>query len=316
MRFEDIQGNDAVKQALAGMVNSGHIPHAIMFHEDDGGGAMAFCQAFLQLLIPTDRVARMIHLDVHYSFPISGDSSLQYMTAWRELVISNPYFTENQLSEALGIEGKNSLISVSEAKAILDSLSLNAIEGGYRAVVIYLPEKMNAMAANKLLKAIEEPSEKTVFLLITHAPEKVLVTIASRCQNIRIKPTVKAIGRDDLDDPYVRDLFEDMMTAFTRMDLGTALSLGEKAASLPSREKAKAFCKYASDRLRNVFLIQQGMGVLAGQDPFEAELASKLKKTFPRKASESLSRATMLIERNVNMKILFTDLVDRLYLNM
>jgi len=316
MKFEDIKGNDAVKQALTTMVSTGKVPHAIMFHENDGGGAIAFCQAFLQLLIPSERVSKMIHLDVHYTFPIVGDSSREYQSAWRELVLSNPNFTENQLSEALGIEGKNSLISVSEAKAILESLSLNSLEGGYRATVIYLPEKMNPMAANKLLKAIEEPSEKTVFLLITHAPEKVLVTISSRCQNIRIVPSSIAEGSAERDDTYEKELFEDILTALLHSDLASGLALGEKAAALPSREKAKSFCKYSSSRIRNIFLIQQGVASLAEEDTFAAEIAPKLKKTFPRKAVQSLSRASLLIERNVNMKILFTDLVDRLYLNM
>jgi len=316
MKFEDIKGNENVKQALTAMVNTGRVPHAIMFHEDDGGGAIAFCQAFLQMLMPSGRVSKMLHLDVHYTFPVAGELTREDREAWRDLVLSNPYFTENQLCEALGTEGKNSLISVSEAKSILEALSLNALEGGYRAVVIYLPEKMNPMAANKLLKAIEEPSDKTLFLLITHAPEKVLVTISSRCQNIRIVPSLQVESGLDNEDEDMKAIFEDLMKALLSSDLMTALSLGEKAAALPSREKAKSFCKYASFRLRNVFLMQQGVNSLAGEDTFAAELSSKLKKNFPRKATESLGRASMLIERNVNMKILFTDLVDRLYINM
>lgn len=316
MRFEDIKGNDSVKQALTGMVSTGRIPHAIMFHEDDGGGAMAFCLAFLQLLIPSERVAKMIHLDVHYTFPVVGDSTERFLPEWRSLVLSNPHFTENQLSEALGFEGKNSLIAVSEAKAILDKLAFNSIEGGYRAIVVYLPEKMNAMAANKLLKAIEEPAEKTQFLLITHSPEKVLATISSRCQNIRIKPETKADAADECDTAEYGGLFRSLMDAVMAKDLSSALEVGEELAALPSREKAKSFCRYASQQMRQVFLIQQGLDSLGSPDGYARTMAAALKKTFPRKALELLGRANLLIERNVNMKILFTDMVDRLYSNI
>ena len=316
MRFEDIRGNEAVKQALTGMVDSGRIPHAIMFHEDDGGGAMAFCQAFLQMLIPSERVAKMIHLDVHYTFPVVGDSVDQYLAAWRALVLSNPYFTENQLSAALGIEGKNALIAVSESKAILEKLSFNAVEGGYRAIVVYLPEKMNATAANKLLKAIEEPAGKTQFLLITHSPEKVLPTIASRCQNIRIMPVAGAGVRQEVDDAEEEEIFRTLMDALVAKDLPAALEAGESLSALPSREKAKSWCRYASQQMRQVFLVQQGMESLGSPDGYARRLASGVRKVFPRKAMEMLDRANLLIERNVNMKILFTDLVDRLYMNM
>lgn len=316
MRFEDIKGNDEVKRALTGMAASGRIPHAIMFHEDDGGGAIAFCQAFLQLLIPSERVSRMTHLDVHYSFPINGEMSDQYLQSWREMVLSNPYFTEKQFSQALGIEGKNTLIAVQEAKAILEKLSFNAVEGGYRAIVIYLPEKMNAEAANKLLKAIEEPSGKTQFLLVTHSPEKVLPTIYSRCQSIRIMPVTRETlsGGDD----YAEDetFFRMLMEALAARDLSSVLEVGELLSARTDREKAKSFCKFASDRLRRIFLLQQGLEDLASADGSLSELASKVKKTFPRRALEHLSRANALVERNVNLKILFTDLVDKLYICM
>ena len=176
MTFEDIQGNDQVKQALQNMVAAGKVPHAIMFHEDDGGGAMAFCLAFLELLFGSPKVSKMIHMDVHYSFPCTGGLSEPFLPQWKDLVLSNPYFTENDFNEALGFESKSAIIAVPEAKAILSTLAFNPLEGGYKAVVVYLPEKMNADAANRLLKAIEEPEGRTQLLFITHSPDKVLPT--------------------------------------------------------------------------------------------------------------------------------------------
>ena len=173
MTLDQIQGNEDVRRALTGMIESGKVPHAILFHEEDGGGAMPLALAFLEMLFDEhNRIPKLIHPDVHFVFPTAaGSISLQYMDRFRPLMLENPLFTEAEMAEALGIEGKNSLIAVSEAKHLLDTLSLSALEGGYRAVVLYLPEKMNQETANRLLKLIEEPPLQTQFILITHAPE-------------------------------------------------------------------------------------------------------------------------------------------------
>lgn len=306
---------------LAGMIDSGRIPHAIMFSEPDGGSAFATALAFLQYLYcgqrsagdscgecpSCNRISKLIHPDVHFIFPTTAPrTSLSLMTEFRALVQQNPHFKEAELYEALGMESKSAIIAVAEAREILSSLSLSALEGGYRSVVIYLPEKMNLDAANRLLKAIEEPEEKTQFLLITHAPEKVLTTIASRCQHIQLGGAVQAPQFSDT------GLLDRLMDALLSRDLFAALEVGDEIAALPSRESAKAFCKYAADALRNVFLLQQGISLPGSASGQAGEWAAKTRKTFPRNALACFERASRLIERNVNMKIIFTDLVNRL----
>lgn len=375
MRFDQIPGNVQIKEALVGMIDSGRIPHAIMFHENDGCGALAFALAFLQYLdcrsreggdscgqCPScNKVSKLIHPDIHFIFPVTKGSKVttdkptseSYLKYWRELVSENPYFLENQLNEALGIETKSSVIAVSEAKFILDKLSLSALEGGYKSVVVYLPEKMNTETANRLLKSIEEPPESTQFIFITHAPEKVLATISSRCLSIRLMP----LGREEVAGylvdscgaapeeaaraaavaggsigvalDYLRnseeagselELFLSLMKALSSRNLYAALEVGDALASLPSRENAKAFCKFAAGSLRKIFMIQQGLAELsllteAEDAPFK-ELARTLKRSFPREALAYLDEAQALISRNVSLKILFCDLVDRLYLTL
>lgn len=330
MRFEDIKGNESVRSALAGMVDSGKVPHAIMFHENDGCGAISLCLAFLQYLnchshaghdscgeCPScNKISKLIHPDVHFVYPVVGGSSLAYVKQWRELVLSNPYFTESELNEALGIEGKSAIIAVPEAKTILEKLAFNSLEGGYKAVVVYLPEKMNVEAANRLLKSIEEPPEKTQFLLITHAPEKVLTTISSRCQSIRLMPSERPRTALNASAQEEKELFAALMDAIVSRNLYTALEVGEKMASLPSRERMKSLCANASEMLRKVFLVQQGLGQIAalGDDGQRImAYARAVKKSFARLAEPCLSQARMLIERNVNPKIVFSDLVDRLF---
>ena len=325
MTFAQVQGNTEVKRALTGMVDAGRVPHAILFHEEDGGGAFPLTLAFLQYLFCKHRsggdscgacpscgkISRLIHPDVHIVFPTAANAlSEQYMEPLRRLVAENPAFRETELSEALGIEGKNSLIAVAESRRLLEKLSLSALEGGYRAVVIYLPERLNAEAANRLLKMIEEPPQQTQFVLIAHQLDKVLTTIASRCQRIRIQPAGPLAAAEFSES----ELLDDLMDALLGKDLLGALEVSERIASLPSRESAKAFCIFAADRLRQVFLCQQGVEGAGQISPQARDWAARCRKTFPREALSVLDRAQTLIGRNVNLKILFADMADRMYL--
>jgi len=342
MTFADIIGNERTVAAMQNMVSTGRIPHAIMLYENDGGGAMPLALAFLDALYDgSGKIAKMIHPDVHFVFPVTGGSKVSasekptsdsYMRWFRELVLENPYFTESDLYQALGIEGKSGLIAVGEARQILDKLSLTGVEGGWRSVVMYLPEKMNQEAANRLLKIVEEPTEQTLFLMITHAPEKVLKTISSRCLSIRVLPPESADGaashsgqsachseRSEGISEYA-SLFADLAEGLMEKNLLTVLEVGESLAGLASREKQKAFCRYASERFRQLFLLQQGLDALVAipeeERPFYDRLAAACKKSFPRQAAAGLDRAAMLIERNVSQKIIFTDLADRLFMSM
>ena len=320
-----VYGNTEVVRALHQMVESAHVPHAMLLHEDDGGGAFALVLNFLEELYGGNpRVQKLLHPDIHYVFPVAGPDkpvSLQFAVPFRELLLENPYFFESELYGAIGIEGKQSNISVHEARSILDRLALSAIEGGYRTVVLYLPEKMNAQAANALLKMVEEPPQMTLFVLITHAPEKVLPTIASRCLHLRVQPLSEEASRqvhaaEAAGNKVLTDLFHDLLEAIVARDLLGALETGEAVAELKVREQQKSFCRLASEDLRRIFLLQK-MPSLAhlpeGEEAFFQRMARTLKPTFPRKAMAALDRALLLVERNVNQKILFTDLVNQLY---
>ena len=212
MRFADIPGNENVKQAMINMARSGRVHHALLLYENEGCGALALGLAFLQYLNCQDRseedscgqchncrqISRLTYPDMRFTFPITSGTKVSgaakdltcddYAPLFRELVQKNPYFLENELSAALGIDKKSGLISVAEGRAIMQKLSLAPVTDGWRGIFVWLPEKMNQQTANMLLKSLEEPSEKTIFILITHNPESVLSTITSRCQGKRMQP--------------------------------------------------------------------------------------------------------------------------------
>ena len=351
MRFSDIIGNGTVAKAMASMADSGRVAHAMLLYENEGSGALPLALAYLQYLnceAPHDgdscgecpscrQMAKLIHPDVHFVFPVnkgpkSSDdkpTSESYVKYWRELALANPYFKEADLQKAIGIESKTGLIAVAEAKSIISKLSLAPVYDGYKAVVFYLPEKMNQETANRLLKMVEEPPEKTLFLFITHAPEKVLQTIFSRCQSIRVMPLTREEAAqveqmkpqvEDEDGQTYLDMFADLMRAVVVRDLTSALECSEAMAALDSREKQKAFCNFATDCIRKIFMLQQKLPQIAGVSEQEAEfyeeMAQKCPKGFCVKAVANIEKVVAMIDRNVNSKIVFCDLVNRMFMNI
>ena len=351
MRFADVIGNAEVARTLANMADSGRVAHAMLMYENEGCGALALALAYVQYLncsnpsggdscgeCPSCRqMSKLIHPDVHFVFPVnkgpktSDDkpTSESYIKYWRELAVADPYFTESDLQKAIGIESKNGLIAVAEAKSIINKLSLTAVGDGYKAVIFYLPEKMNQETANRLLKMVEEPPVQTLFIFITHAPEKVLQTIFSRCQSVRVMPLTKEEAArvnalkpqsEDSDADVFQELFYDLMNGIVSRDLMAALECGEAIAALDSREKQKAFCAYAGDCMRKIFMIQRNMpqiaGVEDGEQEFYAFLAQKCGQEFCSKSMTNIEKVVAMIDRNVNSKILFCDLVNRMFLSI
>ena len=351
MRFADVIGNERVARTLAAMADSGRVAHAMLLYENEGCGALALALAYVQYLNctnPSDgdscgkclsckQMEKLIHPDVHFVFPVnkgpktSDDkpTSESYIKYWRELAAADPYFTEADLQKAIGIESKNGLIAVAEARSIISKLSLTSVADGYKAVVFYLPEKMNQETANRLLKMVEEPPEKTIFLFITHAPEKVLQTIFSRCQSVRVLPLTKdeaelvRLRKPEEDkEEYNRfsDLFADLMNAIVSRNLMGALDCSEQMAALESREKQKAFCTFASECIRKIYMIQQNMPQIADvpQDEYEfySKMAASCGKSFCHRSVTNIEKVVAMIDRNVSSKILFCDLVNRMFLSL
>ena len=351
MRFADVIGNAEVAKALVSMADSGRVAHAMLMYENEGCGALALALAYIQYLNCKNRqggdscgecpscrqMAKLIHPDVHYIFPVNKGpktsdekpTSESYLTYWRELAVANPYFVEADLQRAIGIESKNGLIAVAEAKNIINKLSLTAVADGYKAVVFYLPEKMNQETANRLLKVVEEPPQNTLFIFITHAPEKVLQTIFSRCQSIRVLPLsksemeqVRELNPFDDSEEYnsFMDLFSDLMNALVAKDLLSALECGETIAALESREKQKAFCTFAAECIRKIFFFQQNLpqitGVSEQEEGFYMNMAGRCGRKFCSKSVADIEKVVAMIDRNVSSKILFADLVNRMFLNI
>ncbi len=335
MRFSDIKGNADAVSVLRSMADSGRIPHAMLFYENPRSGGLALAMAYLQYINcehPVDgdscgqcpscrQMAKLVHPDVHFVFPVASGSVIKddhpvsdaAIAPFRELFISNPYFSEQELYDAIGIEGKSGNISVYEARSIIGKMSLSSIAGGFKSVVMFLPERMNVQAANKLLKMLEEPPQKTLFILITQSPEDVMSTIFSRCQGLRVLPFDRSQLVQSDAPQELRDIWERLAGALSGRDLYAALQCADEIAALGSREKQKAFCTFVSEQIRRTFLYSKGLSDIAGESGGRpAEFSTK----FCVRAAGAIDRASMLIGRNVYAKLVFTDLVNRLFVNL
>ncbi len=203
MLFKDIIGLENIKAHLTKTAEQGRIPHAQLFVGNEGTGTLATAIAYAQYILCQNTNAENIgtneacnlkcnklsHPDLHFTFPVTTTDKIKknpvsnlFLKEWREFITQNPYANLFDWLQFLGAEKKQGIIGKDEALEITKKLSLKSFEGGYKILIIWMAEKMNSTAANKLLKLIEEPPEKTVLLLIAEEEEQIIKTILSRCQ--------------------------------------------------------------------------------------------------------------------------------------
>ncbi|MES2616636.1 MAG: hypothetical protein V4613_02090 [Bacteroidota bacterium] len=202
MRFSEIYGHADLKQKLVAAARQGRIPHAQMFTGGEGNFSLAMALAYAQFLSCTQQTETdscgecsscrkynaMIHPDLHFTFPFYGDkttNSSDFMTEFRAAVTGNHLLGINDWIEAIGGEGKNLNININEVRGIFRKLSLRPYESEYKVLLMWLPEYLGK-EGNTLLKLIEEPPDKTIFLLVTENLQAILPTIISRTQIVKI----------------------------------------------------------------------------------------------------------------------------------
>lgn len=209
MLFSEILGQAHIKKHLVYSADHGRIPHAQLFIGPEGSGTLPLAIAYAQYILCANndgenntgnsscnmKFNNLSHPDLHFAFPVAGTNKVKqhpvsnhFLEEWRTFVKEQPYGNLFDWYQLLGIENKQGQIGVDEAQDIVKSLSLKAYEGGYKVMIIWMADKMNIAASNKLLKLIEEPPHKTLFLLIAEDEEQIIQTIKSRCQILHFPP--------------------------------------------------------------------------------------------------------------------------------
>ena len=217
MKFNEVIGQEEVKERLMQMVNENRLPHALMLCGPQGVGKKALATAFGCYLLSKEAeqqaaqpsmfgepvepaehpmLKKLEHPDLHFTFPTIKLPSMgsthmpisdDFIAEWRQLMTTSPYFGMDDWMEAVGAENQQAIITAGESDELVRKLSLKSSQGGYKVSIIWMPERMNIACANKLLKLIEEPPQQTVFIMISEEPDKLLETIRSRVQRIDVK---------------------------------------------------------------------------------------------------------------------------------
>ncbi len=203
MQFSKIIGQEHLKNHLTKSADAGRIPHAQLFVGPEGSGTLATAVAYAQYILCKNtngennegnescniKFSNLTHPDLHFIYPTvtalnvtSKPKSIDFIKEWREFIIENSYGSLFDWLNFLEAGNKQGEIRVDDAQEIVKLLSLKSYEGGYKVVIIWMADKMNIAASNKLLKLLEEPTDKTLFLLIAENEEDLIQTILSRCQ--------------------------------------------------------------------------------------------------------------------------------------
>jgi len=364
MLFKEIIGQAEVKDKLIKLVRDDRAPHAMMLFGPEGTGKLALAVAMAQYLACNDRqendscgvcpscikFGKLVHPDLHFVVPVvktgsktSPPVSDDYAEALRETLLADFYLTENQWYESIGAENKQGIINVKESENIIRKLGFKPYESDYRMVVIWLPEKMNQPAANKLLKLIEEPPERTLILMISEQTDKILATILSRTQLLHVPPLLEAdiregLMRQETDRQVVEDavlrangsfsfamqtlrqdeielqqfeLFTEMMRLSYARDIIQLNTWVEGVAGM-GRERQKQLMDYSLRLLRENFVLHLENETLNFMSVKESEFSSKFSPFIHEGNVHELSEAFTLagnhIEANGNPRIILMDL--------
>lgn len=360
MQFASVIGQEELKHHLLREVQSNKISHAQLFLGKPGYGALPLALAFVQYLFCENRsetdscgscpscrkVTDLQHPDLHFSFPTVlaiAKKSDAFLKDWRAQVTQNPYFNIHDWTRRIDSNERKPIIGVDESMEIIRKLNLKSFEGGYKVMIIWMAEEMNADCANKLLKILEEPTPKTLFILIGESQDKLLTTILSRTQVVRVTMlqmdavqqaleqkgisrnlAASIAGRSDGDfvealallgdseeSDQNRELFIQLMRVCFKKDVNGMLDWTDAIAQR-TREGQKLFVKYALHMVRQSMLKNYTQEMLTRVSQEEAEFL----KNFSRFITNNnvldfmalFNDAHTHLERNAHAKLLFTQL--------
>lgn len=367
MRFSDIVGHDELKRRLAAQIDAGRVSHAQLFTGAAGYGTLPLAIAYVQYLFCTNRhdgdscgvcpscrqIEELAHPDLHFVFPVnkrdkrSGEAvtSDQFVEKWREIWRdSGGVFTAEEWYERLDL-GKTmkGLITAKESEEIIRKLSFKSYSSEYKAMVIWLPEAMNQEAANKILKILEEPWDKTLFILVSERPELLLTTITSRTQEVavgrieceRLERLALAEGRDATEarnmarlaggslielrellqgqTDEARKQYFDLFCRLMRLSYNDRhLELFEWADDMSalSRESQRQFFVHSLRLLRESYMLHAGLGAISylwgEEETFCRKFAPFIGNQNIEILVEEIERAMAQIAQNGSPRIVFT----------
>jgi DNA polymerase-3 subunit delta' len=368
MLFKQVAGNISIKEALIQQVQHNRVSHAQLFFGPEGSGCLPMAIAFAQYICCLNKQAhdscgtcsscikfeKLVHPDFHMVFPVNNNNQIKkdacsddFLSEWRGMIADNPYFNLYDWLKSLGIENKQGNIGTEEGSNIIRKLNLTTYESEYKIMLIWMPECLNHYTANKLLKILEEPPEKTVFLLVAESREQLMSTIQSRTQALRFKPLLDQEIEQFLMDEIGIDSDKALqIAALAEGNLNLALKLSQESALLKKdiddfldwmricfkinmpkllvwvdkmagvgRENQKNFLAHAVQLTRQTLMLNLNLPELVKLTENDKELLKKFSQFVNAGNCDDLltafDKAYYSLERNANAKMLFLNLSFR-----
>ena len=366
--FKDIIGQSGVIEQLRRSVDDNRLAHALLITGPRGNGKLAIAIALANYLLcgkgngdacgvcpACVKLGKFIHSDLHFVFPVkkkkSGSDnpvSDDYIAEWREMLSKGAYFSYDDWLAKLNLDNQQPMIYERESSEILHKLSMQSREGGWKVVIIWLPEKMKEVGSNKLLKIIEEPPKDTLFLLVSEEPDKIITTIQSRTQRVE----VPRIAQEDMenalqsrlglsfedakmiaqqsagnweqaeelislsdDKALYLELFMQLMRIAYARNIREMKAWSEQVAAL-GRERQKRLLEYCQRMIRENFIMnfkENEMNYMSqAERNFSVRFSPFVNERNIFGIMEELSEAQRHIEQNVNAKMVFFDMSLRM----
>lgn len=368
MYFHDVIGQDDLKARLTDTARRGIIPHARLFCGRTGSGTFPLALAYARYLNCTDRTDTdacgkchscrqydaLAHPDLHFVFPIVADKKRKrtvcddYLGEWRAMLTEHTYFDLDEWLDRMETAGKQALIYAEESDQMIRKTSLRIYEAQYRVLIVWMPERMHAACANKLLKLIEEPPARTVILMVSDAPDLILGTILSRTQRLDVRPieadalaraleqrnglssdaarhtahlahgdllaAERIMGQDERERLFL-DFFIRIMRNAWKRDVRAMKQTADELAAL-SREQQRAFLTYCQHLVRENFVRRFRSDALNYLRPDEAAFSVRFSPYVNERNvfdfAAELADAERHIAQNGNAKMIFFDLTLRI----
>jgi DNA polymerase-3 subunit delta' len=370
MNFSQIPGQKDIISKLVRSVHEQKVSHAQLFAGPEGCGAFALALAYARFINCENRngedscgsckscikYEKLIHPDLHFVFPVikgkkaTDPVSDTYIEQWRSMAGRIPFFTIKDWMGSIDTGNSQGMIYTAEAAEIIKKLNLKSFESDFKIMIIWLPEKMNQTTSNKLLKLIEEPPEKTLFLLVSEEPDKIIPTIISRCQIVRIpafpaaeiekylidKYSIapgkaadfarisggnisRAVALCNDEEGFAENLerFKQLMRFAWKKDVLSLISWSEDLAGT-GRETQKNFALFSLRLLRENYMLSLGQDknkiiYLSDQETaFSEKFHSFIHQDNIQALNDEFNLACSHVEANGNAKIIFLDLALRI----
>lgn len=362
MFFADITGLSETKKTLINAINGSHVAHAQLFLGNEGSANLAMALAYARYVNCEDKQEhdgcgtcascvqfnKLTHPDLHMVFPMASlekvskeEQKPYFLKHFRAFAQQQTYGSIHEWASFVGADNKQFNISVDEGRNIMQNVAMKPYLSPYKIVLIWLPELMNISTANAILKVLEEPPAQTLFLLVANDYEKLLATILSRCQMVKIR----AFDDDEVESFLLgRQLCNEsrakQIAKISEGNMNKAIFLageeandhhgvfvnwmrlcfGRKFADLlvfcedvakTGRERQKELLQYGMQILRDSLMSRVGANELVKQDTQEMLFIGNFAKTVGEEKIERLyyiiNEAYLHIERNGNAKIVLFD---------